>query len=116
MPPAWSIARKAHPVRSACRQSLLQFEEKEGKGYVYQAGYMMQSASATGRARPYVDADGRQGIALNGMTRRRQYSAHAGECSACHVTQHLQQSKHAHVSEVRGRVCPLETNTLPVPD
>ncbi len=53
------MARKAHPVRSACRQSLLQFEEKGGKGDVYQAGYIMQSASAAGRARPYVDADGR---------------------------------------------------------
>lgn len=67
------------------------------------------------RAKPEIDTHGGERETLYWVTGCRQNSAHSGQSGAGHVTKHLQQSKHAHISEVSGGIVSLETNTFPVP-
>jgi hypothetical protein len=67
------------------------------------------------RAKPEIDTHGCEREPLYWVTGCRQNSAHSGQSGAGHMTEHLQQSKHAHISKVSGGIVSLETNTFPVP-
>jgi hypothetical protein len=125
-PPAAFMARNARPVRSACRQSLLQRittisertrEEESFRSKMRAGANNITRLDGEGRrGRPDVDAHRSKGKTFHRMARRCQKCAHGGESCSGDMAQHLQQRKNTHVSEVGGRVAALEAHALPVPD